>query len=107
LDPFATEKDEELVASIPLVKGNPVVFFDLAVNGEAAGRVVFQLRKVSINSLDVCWMRRRHHQPHGSGVRRRIIGYRGSCPGCHGDVAHKNFSPSGSLSRSLALALVP
>lgn len=47
LDPFAAKRDEELVAAIPLVKGNPVVFLDLAVNGEGAGRVFFQLRKVS------------------------------------------------------------
>jgi peptidyl-prolyl isomerase F (cyclophilin D) len=46
-DPQALEHDEAVVRAIPLYKGNPVVFFDLALDDEDMGRVVFQLRKVS------------------------------------------------------------
>jgi len=48
LDPSAAERDEQRVLSTPIIKGNPIVFFDLEVDGEALGRVVFQLRKVSV-----------------------------------------------------------
>jgi cyclophilin family peptidyl-prolyl cis-trans isomerase len=36
---------EEAVSSIPLYKGNPVVFFDMEVDNRPVGRIVMQLRK--------------------------------------------------------------
>lgn len=45
MDPNAMKHHEEAVMAIPVMKGNPLVFMDLAVDGDPAGRVIFQLRK--------------------------------------------------------------
>ncbi len=47
IDPSAPSRDEAAVLSTPLIAGNPVVFFDLELDGKPMGRVTFQLRKVS------------------------------------------------------------
>jgi hypothetical protein len=39
------QKAEDAVASIPLFKGNPVVFMEFEVDGRPAGRITLQLRK--------------------------------------------------------------
>lgn len=48
IDPSAPSRDEAAVLSTPLIAGNPVVFFDLELDGKPMGRVSFQLRKVSL-----------------------------------------------------------
>ncbi|KAA0148979.1 hypothetical protein FNF27_03760 [Cafeteria roenbergensis] len=45
IDPSAPSRDEAAVLSTPLIAGNPVVFFDLELDGKPMGRVTFQLRK--------------------------------------------------------------
>ena len=83
IDPSAPSRDEAAVLSTPLIAGNPVVFFDLELDGKPMGRVTFQLRKVSPEPET----RRRRRAPSAAPqCARASLGHQGGGRGRRGGM---------------------